>query len=475
MGGIFASALKQDCVFDLFFGTDYHSHLGTRRAGMVVYGKKGFDRAIHNIENAPFRTKFDRDIGKMEGHMGIGCISDYEPQPLIVRSHHGTYAITTVGKVNNVDEIEKELVKRGTTHFLEMSGGDINQTELVATLINHKENLIEGIRYAQETIDGSMTIVLMTPDGIYLARDLLGRTPLIVGRKENGFCASFESFAYLNLGYEDYKELGPGEIAVITPEACTTLVKPGKKMRICTFLWIYYGYPSSRYEGVSVEQMRYNCGANMAKRDAVEGIYTKETIDGVVGIPDSGMAHAIGYANESGVPLTRPFIKYTPTWPRSFMPTIQKERNLIAKMKLIPIHELIEGERLMLIDDSIVRGTQLHETAQFMFQIGAKEVHVRPACPPLVYGCKYVNFSRSSSEMELITRRIINEEEGQEVTRDILDEYVNPDSERYQRMLDGICREMKFTSLRYNRLDDMIDAVGIDRDKLCTYCWDGRE
>ena len=475
MGGFFAAALKHDCVFDLFFGTDYHSHLGTRRAGMVVFGKDGFNRAIHNIENSPFRTKFDRDISKMNGYMGLGCISDYEPQPLIVRSHHGTYAITTVGKINNMDKILKGLLGKGKMQFLEMSGGDINQTELVATLINQKDNLVEGIRYAQKRINGSMTILLMTEKGIYCARDRYGRTPLVIGRKDDGFCASFEAFAYLNLGYKRFKELGPGEIAVMTPEEVVTLAKPGKKMRICTFLWVYYGYPSSSYEGVTVEEMRYNCGKEMALRDRSDGHYTSECVDTVAGVPDSGVAHAVGYANESGIPFSRPLIKYTPTWPRSFMPTIQSQRDLIAKMKLIPINELICGKRMMIIDDSIVRGTQLRETAEYLFESGAKEVHARPACPPIMFGCKYISFSRSTSEMELIARRVISEEEGQEVSREILDDYVNPDSDRYHRMLDGICKKMGFTSLRYNRLDDMIKAVGIDKEKLCTYCWTGRE
>ncbi len=471
MGGFFAAALKNDCVFDLFFGTDYHSHLGTRRAGMATFGPEGFNRAIHNIENSPFRTKFEKEIRDMNGNMGIGCISDYEPQPLIVRSHHGTYAITTVGKINNMETLAEEIVGKGSTHFMELSGGSINATELVASLINQKDNIIEGIQYAQERIDGSMTMLLLTPTGIYCARDKMGRTPLVIGKKDEGFCASFEEFAYLNLGYSDYKELGPGEICVMTPEAVTTLVKPGTDMRICTFLWVYYGYPSSSYEGVSVERMRYNCGARMSMRDGL----TRDEIDIVAGVPDSGTAHAVGYANASGVPFSRPFIKYTPTWPRSFMPTIQSKRDMIAKMKLIPVQELIEDQRMLLIDDSIVRGTQLRETTEFLFRSGAKEVHVRPACPPLLFGCKYINFSRSSSEMELIARRVINEEEGQQVERAILDDYANPDSDRYKKMLDGICKQMGFTSLAYNRLDDMLDAVGIPREKLCTYCWDGRE
>lgn len=468
MGGFFGVASKEDCVFDLFFGTDYHSHLGTRRAGMAVYSKeKGFDRAIHNIENSPFRTKFDKDANTMHGSMGIGCISDYEPQPLLVRSHHGTYAITTVGKINNTDSIVDEIFHKGHSHFLEMSGGDINATELVAAIINQRENLVEGLQYAQELIEGSMSIMLLTPKGIYVSRDRLGRTPIAIGKKENAYCAAFESFAYLNLGYQDVKELGPGEIAVITPDGMTTLVQPGKDMKICTFLWVYYGYPSSSYEGISVEQMRYNCGAKLAERDNVQP-------DIVAGVPDSGLAHAIGYANRSGIPFSRPFIKYTPTWSRSFMPTIQTQRNLIAKMKLIPVHDLIQDKSLLLIDDSIVRGTQLGETTEFLYQSGAKEVHIRPACPPLMYGCKYLNFSRSSSEMDLITRRVLKEieQEGKEIH---LADYVNPETPEYEDMVERIRQKLNFTSLRFHRLDDMIESVGIDREKLCTYCWDGRE
>ena len=370
MGGFFGVAAKEDCVFDLFFGTDYHSHLGTRRAGMAVYSKEeGYNRAIHNIENAPFRTKFDKDVNEMRGNLGIGCISDFEPQPLMVRSHHGTYAITTVGKINNTDAIIKDLFAKGHSHFLEMSGGDINATELVAAIVNQKDNLVEGIQYAQEIIEGSMTLLIMTPKGIYAARDKMGRTPVAVGKKEGAYCVSFESFAYLNLGYQPVRELGPGEIAVVTPEGVRTLVQPGKDMKICTFLWVYYGYPSSSYEGISVEKMRYQCGAKLAERDHVKP-------DIVAGVPDSGTAHAVGYANRSGIPFSRPFIKYTPTWPRSFMPTIQTQRNLIAKMKLIPVHDLIQDQSLLLIDDSIVRGTQLRETTEFLYQSGAKEVHI---------------------------------------------------------------------------------------------------
>ncbi len=469
MGGFFGVAAKENCIFDLFFGTDYHSHLGTRRAGLAVYGEEGFDRAIHNIENSPFRTKFDKDMQKMNGYYGIGCISDYEPQPLIVRSHHGTYAITTVGKINNTQEIVDTLFSNGNSHFLEMSGGDINPTELVASIINQKENIIEGIHYALELIDGSLTLMLMTPKGIYAARDKYGRTPLAIGIKEDAYCLSFEAFAYRNLGYQDYKELGPGEIVVVNENGAKTLMAPGTDMKICTFLWVYYGYPSSSYEGISVEQMRYNCGAKMAERDHVQP-------DIVAGVPDSGIAHAIGYSNKSGIPFSRPFIKYTPTWARSFMPTIQSKRNLIAKMKLIAVHELIQDKRLLLIDDSIVRGTQLRETAEFLYESGAKEVHIRPACPPLLYGCKYLNFSRSNSEMDLITRRVIARLEGTEdVSKEVLAEYADPESEKYEQMIEEIRKELNFTSLRFNRLDDMLESVGIPVENLCTYCWNGKE
>ena len=468
MGGFFGVTSKQDCVFDLFFGIDYHSHLGTRRGGMAVFGKDGFNRAIHNIENSPFRTKFDKDVQEMEGFYGIGCISDYEPQPLIIRSHHGTYAITTVGKINNTADLIQQLFDDGHAHFQEMSTGEINATEIVAALINRKDNLIEGLSYALEVIDGSMSILLMNHAGIYAARDKFGRTPIVIGKKEDGFCASFESFAYKNLGYNDYRELGPGEIVVMTEKNCVTLVNPNKEMKICTFLWVYYGYPASSYEGISVEQMRYNCGEKMAKRDNVQP-------DIVAGVPDSGTAHAVGDANESGIPFSRPFIKYTPTWPRSFMPTMQSKRDLIAKMKLLAVEDLIRDKSLLLIDDSIVRGTQLRETTEFLYQSGAKEVHIRPACPPLLYGCKYLNFSRSTSEMDLITRRVIERLENGNVTDEILQEYANPESEKYECMIEEIRKELNFTSLRFNLLDDMLESVGIDKDKLCTYCWDGKE
>ena len=435
---------------------------------MTVYGKNGFNRAIHNIENAPFRTKFDKEVEHMSGWYGIGCISDYEAQPLIIRSHHGTYAITTVGKINNLEGLQQMLFDQGHVHFQEMSTGEINATELVAALINTKANLIEGIRFVQEVVDGSLSLLLVNQAGIYAARDRLGRTPVVVGKKDEGFCVSFENFAYKNLGYADYKELGPGEIVVLTEKNCITLAQPGKDMKICTFLWVYYGYPASSYEGISVEQMRYNCGAKMAQRDHVKP-------DIVAGVPDSGTAHAVGYANESGIPFSRPFIKYTPTWPRSFMPTMQSKRNLIAKMKMLAVNDLIKDKSILLIDDSIVRGTQLRETTEYLYESGAKEVHIRPACPPLLYGCKYLNFSRSSSEMDLIARRVIERLENGQVTEEILQEYADPESEKYEKMVEEIGKELKFTSLRFNRLDDMLEATGLEPCKLCTYCWNGKE
>lgn len=469
MGGIFGVASKQSCVMDLFFGVDYHSHLGTRRGGMAVYGKAGFNRAIHNIENSPFRTKFEHDVEEMDGNLGIGCISDSEPQPLLIQSHLGSFAITTVGRLNNEEELLKIVLKNGPTHFQEMSGGKINATELVASLICKKDTIVEGIQYVQKIVEGSMTLLVMTKEGIYAARDRMGRTPLVIGKKEDAFCASFESFAYINLGYTDYKELGPGEIVYITPESVKTVGEPGKEMKICSFLWVYYGYPTSTYEGVNVEEMRYNCGKMLARRDNVD-------VDYAAGVPDSGTAHAIGYANESGIPFARPFIKYTPTWPRSFMPTKQSQRNLIARMKLIPVDALIRDKKMLLIDDSIVRGTQLRETTEFLYQSGAKEVHIRPACPPLLFGCKYLNFSRSKSELDLITRRIIREREGgREADMELLRDYANPDSQNYKEMVDEIRKQLNFTSLRFHRLDDMAESVGISPCKLCTYCWNGKE
>lgn len=471
MGGIFGVASKEDCSLDLFFGVDYHSHLGTRRGGLAVLtDEKKFTRSIHNIQNSPFRTKFEKDIETMHGHLGIGCISDYEPQPLLVHSHLGSFAITTVGIVTNKNELVKEILDGGYTHFLEMSGGEINQTELIVALINHKDSIVEGIKFVQEKIKGSITMLVLTEDGIYGARDKMGRTPLQIGKKENSFCLSFESFAYVNLGYQDYHELGPAEIVFVTPDKVETLQKPRKQMKICTFLWCYYGYPTSSYEGVNVEQMRYNCGKYLARRD--KGSITP---DSVAGVPDSGTPHAIGYANESGIPFSRPFIKYTPTWSRSFMPTNQNMRNLIAHMKLIPVQPLIKGKKILLIDDSIVRGTQLRETTDFLYQSGAKEVHVRPACPPIMFGCKYLNFSRSNSEMDLITRRVIKQFEGDNVSDETLKKYCDPDSKEYANMLEEIRKQLHFTTLRFHRLDDMLDSVGIAPENLCTYCWNGEE
>lgn len=467
MGGFFGVASQNDCVFDLFFGTDYHSHLGTRRGGMAVYGENGFERAIHNIENAPFRTKFEHDVEEMKGNLGIGCISDSEPQPLIVRSHLGNFAITTVGRINNIESLVRQSFTEGTTHFLEMSGGDINATELMAALINRKDSIAEGIAYAQSMIDGSMSMLLLTPEGIYAARDRLGRTPVILGKKEGAYCASFESFAYLNLGYEDCRELGPGEIVFITPDDVKVLRPAQSEMKICTFLWVYYGYPSSTYEGVNVEKMRCNCGDKLAMRDSVDA-------DSVAGVPDSGTAHAIGYANRSNIPFSRPFIKYTPTWPRSFMPPNQSKRNLIARMKLIPVDALIRDKRLVLIDDSIVRGTQLRETTEFLYHSGAKEVHIRLACPPILFGCKYLNFSRSTSELDLISRRMIAELEGEKAGQK-LPIYADPDSPEYANMVEKIRSALHFTTLRYHRIDDMIAATGLSPCSLCTYCWTGKE
>ena len=468
MGGIFGVASKNSCTLDLFFGVDYHSHLGTKRGGMAVYGSQGFTRSIHNIENTPFRTKFDGDLDELEGTLGIGCISDTEPQPLLIQYHLGSFAITTVGKINNEAELVASAYENGHIHFMEMSHGRINATELAAALINQKSTLVEGLLYAQEKIEGSMSILLLTPEGIYASRDKFGRTPIVIGRKEDAYCASFESFAYINLGYTDYKELGPGEIVYMTPESAETVSPPREEMKICSFLWVYYGYPTSSYEGINVESMRYECGKLLAKRDDAQP-------EVVAGVPDSGIAHAIGYANESGIPFARPFIKYTPTWPRSFMPQNQGQRNLIARMKLIPVDALIRGKKLLLIDDSIVRGTQLGETTEFLYHSGAKEVHIRPACPPLMFGCPYLNFSRSTSELDLITRRIIRDREGDDVSRDVLNTYTDPDSANYKEMIEEIRKRLGFTTLRYHRLDDLVKSIGISPCKLCTYCWSGRK
>lgn len=467
MSGFFGVASKKDCVFDLFFGTDYHSHLGTRRAGMAVYGADGFNRAIHNIENSPFRTKFERDFEEMKGNIGIGCISDNEPQPLLVRSHLGNFAICTVGRINNTDELVKKAFSEGKAHFLEMSGGSINATELVASLIDFGSTIPEGIKYAQEAIDGSMSILILTSEGIYAARDKAGRTPVVIGKKAGSYCISFESFAYLNLGYDHYKELGAGETDFITADGVQVIAPPRDEMKICTFLWVYYGNPASCYEGLNVEEMRYRCGDALARRD--------DTVaDSVAGLPDSGTAHAVGYANRSGIPLTRPFIKYTATWPRSFMPQNQKKRDLIAHMKLIPIDSLIRGKRLVLIDDSLVRGTQMRGTADFLYKSGAKELHIRLACPPILYGCPYLNFSRSNSSLELIARRKIAELEGTDAEEAVAP-YTDPDSPQYAAMIESIRKELQFTSLKYHRLDDMIESTGMPACKFCTYCWNGKK
>lgn len=469
MGGIFGVVSKKDCVEDLFFGTDYHSHLGTRRGGMAVYDQEeGFDRAIHNIENSPFRTKFERDVQEMKGQIGIGCISDSDPQPLIVRAHYGNFVLTTVCRINNADDIVERVLSKHRAHFMEMSSGKVNATELVASIIAARDNLLDGIKAAQEIVDGSLTMLIMTKDGIYASRDRLGRTPLIIGKRDDGYCASFESFAYQNLGYSDAYELGPNEIVYITADGYETVSPAGKEMKICAFLWTYYGYPTSTYEGVNVEAMRYRCGEALAKRD------TDVPVDSVAGVPDSGIAHAIGYANASGIPFSRPLIKYTPTWPRSFMPPTQSMRHLIAKMKLISVDALIRDKRLLFIDDSIVRGTQMSDTASHLFNNGAREVHVRSACPPIMYGCKYLNFSRSTSEYDLITRRIIREREGDNDANVVAD-YADQNSQNHKEMVDTICKRLKFTSLKYHELEDMIESIGIDPCKVCTYCWNGKE
>jgi len=473
MGGVFGVVSKHDCVMDIFFGTDYHSHLGTKRGGMCVYDvKKGFDRAIHNIENSPFRTKFETEIGRMVGNMGIGSLSDGEPQPLTIYSKQGHYSIGTVGRINNKAELVQELIDNGAHQFMSQSGGDINNTELVAALISTGTSLVDGIQRAQKKILGSMTILVLTSYGIYAARDLLGRTPLVIGQREDGYCVASESFSFANLGFEPCKELGPGEIVLMKPEGLETVREPGDKMKVCTFLWTYFGYPPTVYEGKTVEAARYRNGAAIARKDDA-GL--KEEVDYVAGVPDSGIPHALGYAQESGIPYARPLIKYTVTWPRSFMPQNQKARNLIAKMKLIPVPEVIQGKKFVLVDDSIVRGTQLRETVTYLKDHGADTIHVRSACPPIMYGCKYLNFSRSVSDMDLISRRVIAELEGGEVTEEILQEYVDCSTERHANMVERIREIMQFDSLRFSELEDCLDAVGIDRCKLCTYCWDGKE
>lgn len=472
MGGLFGAVSKKDIVMDLFFGTDYHSHLGTKRGGMCIYGEGGFNRAIHSIENSPFRTKFENEIGEMEGRMGIGSISDGEPQPLTVYSRQGNYAIGTVGRINNKEALVQELLESGTNQFMSMSGGLINNTELVAAMVSTGDDLVEGIRMAQNKIDGSATILVLTEKELYAARDKFGRTPMIIGKKSDGYCAASESFAFINLGYKCIKELGPGEIVRITSEGVETVSAPQEDMRICTFLWTYFGYTTSTYEGENVELTRNRNGAILAKKDG------KMDVDYVAGVPDSGIAHALGYANASGIPYSRPLIKYTPTWPRSFMPQNQKARNLIAKMKLIPVFEIIHGKKFVLIDDSIVRGTQLSETVKYLHENGAKEIHVRSACPPIMYGCKYLNFSRSVSDMDLIARRVICKLENMEpdqVTPEILDQYAASNTEKHMAMVEEIRRMLKFNSLKYPDVEDTLKSIGIDKCKLCTYCWTGKE
>ena len=473
MGGFFGAISQRNVVLDLFFGTDYHSHLGTRRGGLVVYDREnGFQRQIHNIENTPFRTKFENDLTKFHGTAGIGCISDTDPQPLLVRSHLGLYAITTVGIINNAEALVAQCFSDHGHQFMAMSSGKVNDTELVAALINQKNDLVSGIRHAQDVIEGSATILLLTPNSIIAARDKLGRLPVLIGQDADGYCVSFESFAYQKLGYHDAYELGPREIVEITPTGWTTISPPGEEMKICAFLWTYYGYPNSCYEGVNVEVMRYKNGEIMARDEKKRGVAPQ--VDYVAGVPDSGLPHAIGYANHSDAPFARPFVKYTPTWPRSFMPTSQNVRNQVAKMKLIPVHELIQDKRLLFVDDSIVRGTQLRETVEFLYSSGAKEVHIRSACPPIMYGCKYLNFSRSNSEMELLARKTVQELEGDEGQAH-LDEYADPTTERGGCLLKAICDKLHFHSLGYQTLDGLLEAIGIDPSKVCTYCWNGKE
>ena len=473
MGGFCGAISNRDVVLDVYFGTDYHSHLGTRRGGMAAWDPElGFQREIHNIENAPFRTKFDRTVGEMVGKRCIGSISDTDPQPLLVRSVHGTYAICVVGVIKNEDQLIQQLLDDADGHFEAMSGGRVNSNELVATLISQRPTIAEGIRYAQEVVEGTVSVLIMTPDCLIAGRDKFGRLPIHIGQDDEGCCVAFESFAYQKMGYHDAYELGPGEVVKITETGWETLMPALEEMKVCAFLWTYYGYPNSNYEGINVEVMRNRNGALLAKTDKENG--SAQDIDYVSGVPDSGTPHAIGYANESGIPFARPFIKYTPTWPRSFMPTNQKERDRVAKMKQIPVHELIEGKKLLFVDDSIVRGTQLRETVEFLYANGAKEVHIRSACPPIMYGCKFLNFSTSRSPMELIARRTIYELEG-EAGDQHLEEYSDPNTERGKKLRETICEKLHFTSLEYQSLDKLIQAIGLEPCKVCTYCWSGKE
>ncbi len=464
MGGLFGVVSKQDCVSDLFYGTDYHSHLGTKRGGLAVKSHEGFTRYIHNIENAQFRSKFEDDITKLKGNRGIGIISDTEDQPVLIRSHLGNYAIATVGVIQNVDTLAKKAFEKNSTHFAEMSLGEINPTELVATLINQETSFVDGIQHAQNAIDGSCSILLLTEDGVYAARDKFGRTPLVIGKKASGFAATSETCAFPNLDYEIKEYLGPGEIILMTEDGTETKKPPGDLLQICAFLWVYYGFPASSYEGINVESVRYRCGASLAQREDF-------TIDLVAGIPDSGTGHGLGYASEARIPFQRPFVKYTPTWPRSFMPQNQDIRDLVAKMKLIPIKDLIVNKRLLFCEDSIVRGTQLQDTFQRLYESGAQEVHMRPACPPLIFGCKFLNFSRSKSELDLAGRRAIHELEGDAEVD--LHEYADTESDKHDAMIKQIEKRLQLTSLRYQRLQDLVNAIGLPKEKVCTYCWDG--
>ena len=474
MGGFFGAAAEHNCISDVFFGTDYHSHLGTRRGGMTAYSpEKGFQRSIHSIENSPFRTKFESDVDAMEGNLCIGSISDTDPQPILLKSRLGTYAVCNIGIINNAEELCNELLSNSSASFEAMSSGKVNSSTLIGGLIAQRDNIVDGIKYAQEKIKGTMSLLILTEDGIIAARDKDGRLPIIIGRRDDGYCVYFESFAFQKLGYAIYREMLPGEIVKITSKRAEVLSEGHiNDLKICTFLWTYYGYPNSVYEGVTVETMRTRNGEIMAEHDIQSG--NLPDVDFICGVPDSGVPHAIGYANRSGIPFARPFIKYTPTWPRSFMPQSQSMRNKVAKMKLIPVHELIEGKKLLFVDDSIVRGTQLRETVEFLYANGAKEVHMRSACPPIMYGCKYLNFSRSTSELDLIARRIIHEFEGEDGVK-YINEYSDTNTERGQRLRSEICKRLKLTSLEFQSLEGTVKAVGLPESGLCSYCWNGKE
>ena len=474
MGGFFGATSRKNCVIDVFFGTDYHSHLGTRRGGMAAWClEKGMQREIHSIENSPFRTKFEHVVETMQGTGAIGCISDSDPQPILIRSRFGLFAACTIGVIQNAQQLISRFVQDSGVHFEAMTGGGVNANELLAALIAQKSSLAEGIRHAQNQIEGTASILILKEGGnLIAARDLMGRLPIVIGKNEDGYCVTFEDFAGTKLGYEMVRELGPGEIVEISPDGITVLAEPLKCKKICGFLWSYYGFSTASYEGVNVEVMRYRNGQIMARADKEQGI--ARDIDYVGGVPDSGTPHAIGYANESGIPFARPFVKYTPTWPRSFMPATQGERNMVAKMKQIPIHELIRDKKLLFVDDSIVRGTQLRGTVDFLYEHGAKEVHMRSACPPIMYACKYLNFSRSNSDLELIARRVILELEGEEGLNHI-DEYVDSKTERGQKLRQAICDKFHFSSLEYQSLEGVLEAIGLNPCQVCTYCWNGKE